>query len=82
MRDHAAVGDDDELVDGKGVLEALDLGGEGCRVGGVALIDRDRDRTATGIGQKPVVDLQCPLLAVAAVAAPGEWAGRAFIIAR
>ena len=58
LRDHAAVPDDHQFVDGKDSLHPLDLGDEGDRVCGVAVMNRDRHRTATGVGDNPIVDLK------------------------
>ena len=50
------------------------LAGHGLRVGGRALEDLDGDRAALGRAEQAEDDLQGALLAVAAVAAPGERA--------
>ena len=82
LGDHAAVADQDDMVEAEALLELLDLGGQRHRVGGVALEHLDRDGTAVGGAEQAIDDLQRALRAVTAVAALGERAAAAFHVAR
>jgi hypothetical protein len=81
LRDHAAIGDEDEAVDREGGFQPFDLWCQSGGIGRIAVMDRDRDGTAADIGQQAVIDLQRALFPVTAVAAFGERTGGAFIIA-
>ena len=82
LRDHAAIADQHDMVDGEAALQLGHLIGHGRGIAGVAFEHLDGDGTAVGCAQKPIDDLQLALLAVAAVAAPGERAAAAFDVAR
>jgi len=67
LADHTPIADQDHFVDAELIADLGNLGQQGCRVAGVALEDRDRHRTASPIGEQPVVDLQLTFLAVSIV---------------
>ena len=82
LRDHAAIADQDDVIDGEAAFELGDLVGERHGIGDVALEHFDGDGAAVGRAQEAVDDLQLALLAVAVVAAFGQGAAAAFDIAR
>ncbi len=82
LSDHAAIADENDVVDGEAALELGDLIGQGHGIGGVSLEHLDGDGAAVGRAQKAVDDLQLALLAVAVVAAFGQRAAAAFDVAR
>ena len=82
LRDHAAIADQHDMVDGEAALELGHLIGQGRGIAGVAFEHLDGDGTAVGRAQKAIDDLQLALLAVAAVAPLGQRAAAAFDVAR
>ena len=58
LGDHAAVADQDDMVEVEALLELVDLGGQRHRIGGVAVEDLDGDRTAVGRAEQAIDDLQ------------------------
>ena len=81
LGDHAAVADQDHMVEVEALLELLDLGRQGHRIGGVAVKHLDGDRAAVGGAEQAVDDLQRALPAVAAIAALGQRAAAPFHVA-
>ena len=82
LRDHAAIADQHDMVEGEAVLQLGDLIGQGQRIAGVSFEHLDGDRAAVGRAEQAIDDLQLALLAVAAVAALGQRAAAAFHVAR
>ncbi len=76
--DHAPVADHDHFLQAELLPHHVRDGGEGAGVAGVAGEHADRDRTAFGVGEQPVLDLQRALLAVPGIPAGGQRAVRAF----
>ena len=68
LGDHAAVADEDDVLDPKAPADRLDRGGHRRLVLDAALVDRDRHRAALRRADEAVVDLQLALLGVARVA--------------
>ena len=68
-------------VEAEAGADLVDLRGDGVGVAGRAFEDLDGDRTAGGGAEQTEDDLQRALLAVAAVAAPGEFAVRPLDVA-
>ncbi len=81
LGDHAAVADQDDMVEVEALLELVDLCGQGFRVGGVAVEDLDGNWAAVRGAEQAVDDLQRALAAVTAVAAFGQRAAASFHIA-
>ena len=77
LRDHASIPNDHEAVDAEAVLQAMDLGHEGLRIGGITLVNRHGHRAATMIRQEPVIDLEQALLAVPVITELSQRTGRA-----
>ena len=71
---HPAVTDEHHAVEAEAGADLVDLRGDGVGVAGRALEDLDGDRTPGGRAEQTEDDLERALLAVAAVAAPGEFA--------
>src|SRR3954467_514612 len=82
LGDHAAVADQDDMVEVEPLFELVDLGSQGLRIGGVAVEDFDGDWAAIGGAEQAIDDLQRALPAVTAVAAFGQRAAASFHIAR
>jgi hypothetical protein len=82
MGDEAAVAHHDHAGEAKARLELLHLGGEGHRVGGVALEHFDRDRAALAVAEQTIDDLEPVRTVVAAVAEPAQRAAAPFEIGR
>src|SRR4051794_15069986 len=79
---HAAVADQDDMVEVEPLFELVDLGSQGLRIGGVAVEDFDGDWAAVGGAEQAIDNLQRALPAVTAVAAFGQRAAASFHIAR
>src|SRR5271165_4897786 len=70
------------MIEVEALLELLDLRCQRHRIGGVALEHLDGNGAAIRGAEQAVDNLQCALLAVAAIAPPGERAAAAFHVAR
>jgi hypothetical protein len=81
LGDHAAIADQDDMVEAEALLQFGDLVAESGRVAGRSLEDLDGDGTAIGGAEQAIDNLQLSLLAVAIVAALGERAAAAFQVA-
>ena len=66
LGDHAAIADQDHMVEVEALLEFLDLCRQRHRVGCVAVEDLDRNRAAVGGTEQAIDDLQRAAAAVAA----------------
>ena len=75
--EHAPIPDQTHPRQPEPVFEFVDLGGQGLRVGGVALEHLDRDRYPGGRAQQPVDDLQPPFHPVSGVPDRPQRAGAA-----
>ena len=62
LGDHAAIADQDDMVEVKALLELLDLCRQRHRIGGVAVEDLDGNRAAVGGTEQAIDDLQRALL--------------------
>src|SRR6202521_1756964 len=82
LPNHAAIPHDNELIDGKRLLQFFDLRQEGLRVAGVPFEHGHGDGTAPRVGEQAVVDLEFAALAVAAVPTRGQRAGLSLKVAR
>ena len=65
LRDHAAIADQHDVVDGEAVLQLAHLIGHGGGIAGVSREHLDRDGTSVGRAEKAIDDLQLVALAVA-----------------
>lgn len=72
VRHYAAIAHHHQLLDAELFAQPLEFGQKGWAVGHIALVDRHRYRAAAGIGEHPVVDMQQPSPAIAAVADFGQ----------
>ena len=77
LRDHSPVTDHHHALDAEVRAQTPHLGQEGGAVRGVALMHRHRHRTAPGVGEQAIIDLQHAVLAVTVVAALGQRAAGA-----
>ncbi len=75
--EHAPIPDQTHPAQPEPVLELVDLGGQGFRVGGVALEHLDGDRDPGGGAQQPVDDLQPAFHPVSGVSDRPQRAGAA-----
>ena len=82
LRDHAAIADDDEVLDAKVIFELVHLRENGLRVVGVAFVNGHGDGTAAARRQQAVVHLELVARAVAVVAKLGERTFRTLEVAR
>ena len=78
---HPAVADEHHAVEAESGADLVDLRGDGVGVAGRAFEDLDGDRTPGGRTEQTEDDLERALLAVAAVAALGEFAVRSLDVA-
>ena len=82
MRDHAAITDDDHLLEPELITQLTNFRQKCLCVAGVAFVNRDGDGTAAPIGQQTIVDLQLAILAVAIFAKRRQWVGLALEVTR
>src|SRR5712692_6453461 len=82
LRNHSAITHEDELVDGKRLLQFLDLRHQGLRVAGVPLEHGHGDGTPPRVREQAVVDLELAALAIAVVPERCQRAGRSLKVAR
>ena len=79
---HPPVADEHHPLQPEALAHLVDLVGQGAWVGDVAFVHFDRDRTALGVAQQSVDDLQLPFLAVARVPDASQWTAAPPEIAR
>ena len=82
LRNHAAVANQDQMVDAEHLSQTTDLGDQRTGIGGVALVHRDRDRASTVVGEQSEVDLQLAFLAITVVAQSRERTAATLEVAR